>query len=122
MPGLPGLYRLFPIVSGPRAQSVLILRAVQAGYTTGLYEVHGPRVSLGVPVLQVPCPAGFQCFECGACPAPDVGTEAFLGLAFVAELEGAQFAVDQLQVGDLAVVEGSAVEDEVEEVVPGAVG
>jgi hypothetical protein len=45
-----------------------------------------------------------------------------LGLAFVAELEGAQFAVDEMQVGDVTVVEGSAVEDEVEEVVPGPWG
>jgi hypothetical protein len=65
--------------------------------------------------------AGSQRFERGACGAPDVGAEAFFGLAFVTELEGAQFAVDELQDGDLAVVEGSAVEDEVEEVVPGAV-
>jgi hypothetical protein len=76
---------------------------------------------LGVPVLQIPCPTGSQGFQCGACPAPDIGPEAFFGLAFVAELEGAQFAVHESQAFDVAVAEGSAIEDEVEEVVPGAV-
>jgi hypothetical protein len=71
--------------------------------------------------LQIPCPACFQCFECGACPAPDVGPEAFFGLALVAELEGAQFAVDGLQAFDVAGAEGAAVEDEIEQVVPGLV-
>jgi hypothetical protein len=78
MPGLPGSYRLFPVVSGPRAESVLTparypgpiyavvggvdataeAGQIQAGYTRGIYEVHGPRVGLGVLVLQVPLAFG----------------------------------------------------------------
>jgi hypothetical protein len=83
-------------------------------------EARHPRFGLGVPILQVPRPAGVERFQRGACPAPDVGAEAFLGVAFVAEIEGAQFAVDEPQAVD--VVEGSAVEDEVEEVIPRAMG
>jgi hypothetical protein len=94
-------------------------RQVQVGYTPGTTEVHRPYVGLGVPVLQIPCPASFQCFQCDACPAPDVGPEAFFGLAFVAELEGAQLSVDEPQAIDVATAEDSAVEDEVEKVIPG---
>jgi hypothetical protein len=114
MPGLPGSCRLFPVVSGPRAGSVLTparhpvtihavvgrvdavadARQVQGGYTPGTTEVHRSYAGLGVPVLQIPCPAGPQRFQCSACPAPDLRAEAFFGLALVAELEGAQFAVD----------------------------
>jgi hypothetical protein len=97
-------------------------RQVQAGYTRGIREVHDPRVGLDVPVLQISRSAGFQSFQGGACPAPDVRAEAFLGLAFVAELKGAQFAVDEPQTVDVAAAEGSAVEDEIEEVIPGARG
>jgi hypothetical protein len=97
-------------------------RQVKGGYTPGTTEVHRPYVGLGAPVLQVPCSAGPQRFQRGTCPAPGVGSEALFGLALVAELERAQFAVNEPQVGDLTVVEGSAVEDEVEEIVPGSVG
>jgi len=41
---------------------------------------------------------------------PDVGAEAFFGLALVAELEGAQFAVGKSQPFDVVVAQGSAVE------------
>jgi hypothetical protein len=78
---------------------------VQVGYTPGTTEVHRPYVGLGVPVLQIPCPAGPQCFERGACPASDVGPEAFFGLAFVAKLEGAQFATDKPQAVDVAITD-----------------
>jgi hypothetical protein len=33
-------------------------RQVQGGYTPGTTEVHRPYVGLGVPVLQISCPAG----------------------------------------------------------------
>jgi hypothetical protein len=58
--------------------------------------------------LQVPCPSGLQRFQCGANSAPDIGPEAFFGLAFVAEFEGAQFVVGEPQALDVAVVEGAA--------------
>jgi hypothetical protein len=75
----------------------------------------------GVAVLEVACPAAGECFERGADPAPHVGAQAFLHLSFVAELEGSQFVVSEPQGRYDAVVKDAAVEEEVHQVVPGAV-
>ena len=64
-----------------------------------LRRVGLPVLVSGLPDLQIPCPAGFQGFQSSGCPPPDVGSEAFFGLAFVAELEGAQFALDIADAG-----------------------
>jgi len=125
----PGLYRPDRPLARARPEPVLQIAFRGAGQL--LDERYGKRwrmtdrnakiVASRIPILEVTRSSSGECFERRTDPPPHVWPQAVFDLSFVTELVRSQLVIRKLEIRDRALVQDSAVEDEVDEIVPGAV-